>query len=320
MRWLAAGLAGAGLSTAIEGRAAQEILNGVAAIVDDAVITADDVNQLSKAPLDSARRQSRNEEEFMRRRAEIWRESLDYLIERELILHDFKTAGYNLPETFIDDQVNAEVTRVYGDRITLIKTLHEHNQTFESYRKQIRDSIIETEMTIKNVNEYIVISPKKIEEYYQQNLVKFQVGDRAKIRVVVVEKARRGATEAARIAADARARAAKGEDFAVIADQVSDDARRNKGGDRGWVENKESDLREELRKYVFAAKPGEVSPVIETDGADFIVKVEQRETAHLRPLSEARLEIERTLKARENERLRKRWIAKLRVKALIKYF
>ncbi len=304
----------------IPASAQQQILNGVAAVVNDKVITKDDVEQFSLRALQAAARQTRTQEAFEQKQIEIFRDSLEILIERELILREFETAGYNLPETIIEDYVNQQVREEFGDRISLVKTLHQRNQTFESYRKDIRDTFVITTMTRKNVTQTLVISPKRIEKFYQENLSRYQVGDRAKVRVIVVEKARHARGEPLRIATEATRRARASEDFGKLADELSDDARRNKGGDRGWVENKESDLRKELRDFVFQGKAGDVSDPIDAEGAIFVVKIENRELAHQRPLSEVREEVEQTLKSVETERLRKKWIAKLKAKSLVKYF
>lgn len=300
--------------------AQQQVLNGVAAVVNDKVITRDDVEQYSIRALQAAAKQTRTQEAFEQKQIEIFRDSLELLIERQLILHEFETAGYNLPETIIDDYVNQQVREEFGDRISSVKTLHQRNQTFESYRKDIRDTFIITTMSRKNVTQSFIISPKRIEKFYNENLTRYQVGDRAKVRVIVIEKARHARGEPMKIATEVSRRARAGEDFAHLADETSDDARRNKGGDRGWVENNESDLRKELRDFVFQGKAGEISDPIDAEGAIFVVKIENRELAHQRPLSEVQQEVEQTLKIVETERLRKKWIAKLKAKSMIKYF
>jgi peptidyl-prolyl cis-trans isomerase SurA len=187
--------------------AQQQILNGVAAVVNDKVITKDNVEQFSLRALQAAARQTRTQEAFEQKQIEIFRDSLEILIERELILREFETAGYNLPETIIEDYVNQQVREEFGDRISLVKSLHQRNQTFEDYRKDIRDTFVITTMTRKNVTQTLVISPKRIEKFYQDNLSRYQVGDRAKVRVIVVEKARHARGEPLRIATEASRRA-----------------------------------------------------------------------------------------------------------------
>ena len=316
----------AGLVLALTLHAAPALLDGVAAIVNESVITFDDVDQYTKRAVEAASRQllmHGHEAEFEQRRQTIMRDGLDQLVERELILHEFKTAGYNMPESIIDDVVAARVKEEFGDRLTLTKTLHLRNQTFESFRKDERDAFIVAQMTIRNINQNIVISPKKLEKFYAENQEKYRIGERAKVRMILLDKSRHAAGEPRKLADEIRAKAVAGEDFGKLADEFSDDARRFKGGlrgEQGWVENKDSDLRKELRDFAFAAKEGDLSPVIDTEGAVFLVKVEGRELARVRPLTEVRNEVEATLKGFERERLRKQWITKLRNKSFVRYF
>jgi peptidyl-prolyl cis-trans isomerase SurA len=301
-------------------------LNGVAAIVNESVITFDDVNLFTRRAIKGLENQllpRGKTAEFDQRRQTVLRDGLEQLIERDLIIHEFKTAGYNLPESIIDDVVSARVKEEFGDRLTLTKTLHERNQTFESFRKDERDAFVVSQMTIKNINQNLVISPKKIERFFSENQEKYRVGDRAKVRMILIDKSRHAVGEPKKIADEVLAKAKAGADFGKLADESSDDARRFKGGlrgDQGWVENKDSDLRKELRDFAFNANIGDLSPVIETDGAVFLVKVEALEQARVRPLTEVRDDVEATLKGVERERLRKKWINKLRAKAFVRYF
>ena len=314
------------LAGVLPGRAAPQLLNGVAAIVNDAVITFDDVDQYTKRAVEAAYRQyaARGQAtEFEERRQSIMHDGLEQLIDRNLVLNEFKTAGYNLPESIIDDVVAARVKEEFGDRLTLTKTLHARNQTYESFRKDERDAFVVAQMTIKNINQNLVISPKKIERYYTDNQEKYRIGDRAKVRMILIDKSRHAAGEPRRVIDEVRAKAVAGDDFGKLADEFSDDARRFKGGlrgEQGWVENKDSDLRKELRDFAFAAKVGDISPVIDTDGAVFLLKVEGRESARVRPLTEVRDDVEATLKGIERDRLRKQWIGRLRKKSFIRYF
>ena len=328
MNWKRSGLSllAAAVLVLPAGAAGTDLLNGVAAIVNESVITFDDVDLFTRRAMEASARQllpRGRETEFEQRRQAILRDGLEQLIERELILHEFKTAGYNLPDSIIDDVVGARVKEEFGDRLTLTKTLHLRNQTYESFRKDERDAFVVAQMTIKNINQNLVISPKKIEKFYAENQEKYRVGDRAKVRMILLDKSRHAVGEPKKLAEEILAKAKAGADFGKLADESSDDARRFKGGlrgDQGWVENKDSDLRKELRDFAFNAKTGDLSPVIDTDGAVFLVKVEGRETARVRPLSETRDDVEATLKGAERDRLRKQWIAKLRAKAFVRYF
>ena len=90
------------------------------------------------------------------------------------------------------------------------------------------------------------------------------------------------------------------------------------GGDWGWVEK--SVLREDLASVAFALKPGERTGVIERPDGCYIMLVEETKLAHVRPISEVRVEIENVLKSEEMRRLHDKWIARLKAKSFIQYF
>lgn len=296
-------------------------VTGVAAIVNTHVITIQTVDQYAARAVEAARRQfGLRPEQFMQRRQEILRDSLEQLIERYLILDEFTSSGFNLPDSLITDVVDSQIREEFGDRVTLMKTLRRAGETFESFRNDQRDAFIITQMTLKNVNQNIFISPRKIERYYEENTNKFYIGESAKVRMIVIDKSKHARGEPQKIAEEVEEKIKAGGDFAKLADQYSDDARRIKGGDRGWIENKDSDLRPELRQFVFSSQPGSVSGVIDLDGAVFIVKVEERKAAGMRTIGEVRDEAEQMLRNLEKERLRKQWMAKLRKKSFIAYY
>ncbi len=301
-------------------QAALDLLNGIAAQVNDAVITFEDVQGFARRAMETAARRARNQTEFDQDSLRIQKDALDQLIDRRLIVQEFRKSGYNLPEAIIDDLVKDRVKREFGDRVTLTKMLRESGRTYETFRQEEKDALVVYQMVRKNIAQEIVISPKKIERYYAQNGEKFRVGDRSKVRIILIDARRHARGEPKLLAQAVLGRLKAGEDFAKVADEVSDDARANKGGDRGWIEAKDTSLRKELHDLAFQLKPGEVSEVLELDGSAFILKVEERKSAEVRPISEVRLDIEEALKQSERDRLQKAWIERLRKKAYIRYF
>ena len=79
-------------------------------------------------------------------------------------------------------------------------------------------------------------------------------------------------------------------------------------------------LRKELADVAFSLTPGQISDVIDTPEACYLMLVEQKRPAHVRPLSEVRDDIETTLRAQEQSRLEKQWIDGLKKKTFIRYF
>ena len=103
-----------------------------------------------------------------------------------------------------------------------------------------------------------------------------------------------------------------------MATVYSESSQSKEGGNWGWVER--SVLRKELGDIAFTLKPGQRSGVIELPDACYLMLVEDSRVSHVRPISEVRSDIEKTLSAEEHERLRKQWIQKLKAKSFIRYF
>ncbi|MBI2962441.1 MAG: SurA N-terminal domain-containing protein [Deltaproteobacteria bacterium] len=82
----------------------------------------------------------------------------------------------------------------------------------------------------------------------------------------------------------------KGEDFAAVARELSDDkATSEKGGDLGFIARGRAE--ETFENAAFALQPGELSDVVETRYGLHVVKVEERRAAREKPLAEVRDEI-----------------------------
>src|SRR2546421_4092227 len=84
--------------------------NGIRAVVHDSVITADEVDIAITDPATRLAQQFRSQPEmFQTKLNELRGAKLDELLGRRLILHEFKTAGYNLPESIVDELVQEEI-------------------------------------------------------------------------------------------------------------------------------------------------------------------------------------------------------------------
>jgi peptidyl-prolyl cis-trans isomerase SurA len=300
------------------------LVDGINAVVNDTVITYDQVerkiSQIAYVLIKQYGNQPQILEERMR---QLRAEQMEELVERQLILNEFKTAGYKLPETFIDDAVREEIRKnYYGDSARLTKSLQSEGLTREAFRQEQRDKIIVRYLVEQNVSsQKILISPFKIEKYYTENLEQFKVGDQVKLRMIVINQdAGAEPDRAKKLAHEVLKKIKEGASFVEMAVEVSEGAQRAEGGDRGWVDRDRSDLKTELVEAAFALKAGQLSEVIELPEGCYLMLVEETRPTHFRPLDEVRAEIEATLKAQESAKLRKQWIDRLRNKSFVRYF
>ena len=302
---------------------AERLVNGFAAVVNDKVITHEDVEAaVSVVELEAARmRFGRQPQAYQLEVDRLRQAALLGLIERELILCEFTSAGYRLPESIIDQQIRQRIRDNYGDRTRMVRSLQARNSTVDAFKSDLRDQFIVMVMTDKNIYSGVLISPYKIQKFYEENRDRFQLKDRVKLRMISVwNQPDRDASATRKLVDDISRRLAQGESFTNLAGLYSDDPNRRQGGDRGWIERGSKDLRDDLQAAAFDLAPGAPSEVIEMPEGCYILLVEEHQPAHVKTLGEAREEIEAILRERERTRLRQEWIERLRAKSYVRLF
>jgi len=296
-----------------------ELADGVKAIVNDTVITYAQVEEFTAPAEDVLRREyAAQPEVFQQKLAEALDNSLELLVERQLILHEFEAKYTKLPDSVADELVQDRIREQFGDRVTAMKSLQAQGMTYEQFRQDVRDQYIESELRRMNISRELVISPYKVETYYLAHQDDFKVEDEIKLRMIVLNKTSDDDTNTSALAREILSQIKEGASFQQMASVYSQGSQRKQGGDWDWVGR--SVLRKELADVAFALKPGQVSDVIDTPGACYLMLVEQTRPAHVRPLNEIRSEIEKTLRTQEQARVQKQWIDSLKKKTFIRYF
>jgi parvulin-like peptidyl-prolyl isomerase len=258
--------AGSFFTAAWPGRA--ELANGIDAVVDDAVITYHEVNTLNEQAYDALLRQYRNDPTTLQKRlGEARNDSLDLLVKRQLILHEFKTAGYSLPDSVINDLVEERIKQDFGDRATLTKTLDARGMTLDKFRQQVRERFIVEQLRLKNVSSEIIISPHKIESYYQAHRDDFKVEDEIKLRVIVLKASDdTNAPPAEKLAEEILTKLKEGASFSEMATLYSQGSQRAQGGAWPWYE--QSQLTKGLADVAYPLSVGKVSGVFSRSTGD----------------------------------------------------
>ncbi|MCX7872568.1 MAG: peptidyl-prolyl cis-trans isomerase [Verrucomicrobiae bacterium] len=293
-----------------------QYLNGIAAIVNDAVITVQEVKEYIEPALDVLEKTYWDKPlDLQRKRQETLEDGINQLVERQLILSDFKNSGRNLPESIIDEEINREIREQFGDRENFIKTLKARGITFEKYRQRMRERILVSALRSLHVSSELIISPFKIESYYSTNQNKFMVSDQAKLRIIQIKNDPSDPQRAKRLANEIHAKIKSGTPFSEMT--VYHEGTQ-KNGDWGWVEV--SVLKGELASAIKNLKPGQYSDVVETSDSCWILLLEDFKPAHVRPLQEVRDQIEKELLSQERDRLQKKWIDRIKAKSFVRYF
>ncbi|SDT99819.1 peptidyl-prolyl cis-trans isomerase SurA/foldase protein PrsA [Verrucomicrobium sp. GAS474] len=295
-----------------------QMADGIIAIVNDSVIPFSEV-QKQVDDTERSLRETYDGPVLVEKIKEARLNTLRALIERELIIQDAKEQGLFIPDSFIEARIKAMIQNQYeGDRTAFIRTIQSNGMSLSEVKKNFRDNAAIGYMRRHNIPDNIVVSPYRVEQYYQDNVAQFTQEEQAKVSIIFLRKA----TDPARadqvkgLADEILLKLDSGADFAEIARSYSEGPRRADGGDLGWV--RRGDLRAELVKVAFGLQPGQTSRVVPSDDGFYIVRVEDTKRPRVSSMTEVRASIERTLLQEERQRLQQKWIDGLRGKAFIK--
>jgi peptidyl-prolyl cis-trans isomerase D len=142
------------------------------------------------------------------------------------------------------------------------------------------------------------VSDQQVQQYYQSHQKDYQVPEEVKVRHILI-KVDKGADPKVDAAAKQKAedllkKIKAGADFAALAKANSDDpGSKEQGGELGMIQR--GVTVPEFEKAAFGLEPGQVSDVIKTQFGYHIIKVEEKQTAHLKPLDEVKAQIVATL-------------------------
>jgi parvulin-like peptidyl-prolyl isomerase len=295
--------------------------DGIVAVVEDHIITVDQVRREIAPYIPQLQRDATNEQQFNQKLEALQNSIIQQLIDRQLIIKEFnKDNKRHIPDSFIDERMAEDMeNRFDNDRSKFLAYLRDNGETMKDYREKIADDIIYEYMREQKEHEESVVSPVQIEEYYKENKDQFYQQDEVHLRLIQFTRAG-GVTNAELMhkADEVLARFHDGVKFSVIAHEVSQGGRRGEGGDWGW--HPRSDLKPEFADAAFALKKGQcTAPIINSDGC-FVLYVEDRKYAGIQPLDAVRAQIEAKLMNEITNRHMERWLERLRREGYVKYF
>lgn len=296
--------------------------NGIVAVAEDKIITVADVSREITPLLPGLQRETiRNEQEYNAKIEALQDSVIQDLIDRVLIIKEFKKdEKKQIPEAIVD----AEIARMQSDqfdndRSKFLAYLRSRGTTLREFRKEQEDEIIYRYMQGQQRKSQSVVSPVKIELFYNENKDRFYREDEVHLRLIQLTRTE-GETDA-QLAAMGTAILAKlkaGTSFEDLAKEYSKDARKSKGGDWGWL--KRSDFKKEFSDPAFALKKGESSqPVLLPEGC-FLLFAEDRKFAGIQPIDEVRDQIERILVSQMSRSGQERWLERLRRNGYVKHY
>ncbi len=295
--------------------------NGIAAVAEGKIITVDDIRREIAPMVPELQRNARNERDFNQRLEALQDDTIQQLIDRVLIVKDFYSdEKRRIPSSYVDNAVDENVINQFeGDRSKFLAFLRSRGLTLREYRREVEEDIIYNYMRGQKRKSATIVSPVKVQEFYEENKQEFYQEDSVKLRLIQFQR-KDGRTDRDLIALAARvqARMDVGQKFDDIAKEVSEDSRRSRGGDWGWLDR--SGLKPEFSDPLFELAEGETThPIILPEGV-FLLHAEERKYAGIQAIDGVREQIERILISREARRAQEAWLERLRRNSYVKLY
>ena len=299
-------------------------VNGIAAKVNGRVITKNQVSfmlapMFAQLSAQFPRRGPQFESQFKEIKAKIIQE----LIDRQIILDEFKLVGASIKPYIIDEEIKRQMRELYnGDEVKFREELKRSRLTMDGYRTMTREKMIVQAMRAQQFSDAPPPLPNEIQKEYDE--VKLSLRDVTKdvisfrkIFIPAADPQNPGATADSQLAiAEGLAKQlADGKDFTELAKANSKDAFAEQGGLQENVPR--TDLSPEFAAIIFDSPVAKVvGPLMDPQGFTLVktVKINYGPSPTLEKVREM---IEERVRKKKTSAQYERWIEARRKRAMI---
>jgi peptidyl-prolyl cis-trans isomerase SurA len=303
---------------------AQQTSFGIAAVVDGMPIMSSEVAQNIRERENMLRFQYQNDPDRLKKELALVREgALENLIDREILLAEFRKMGGVIKPQYIDEQINTIIRDVFkGNRDALVDELAKVGTSMKKYRDEQEKMFIQQVMRQRHAGDHPPATPREVQEYYDKNVDKWREGDQIKISTITIPKfsgdAKSSPEQQLKLAQELRTKILNGADFATLAKANSSDSHSDNGGSWEWMSK--TDLMPAIANAAMDLKTGGISPVLDLETSYVIVSCDAKKLGTAPSLEQNRPEIERMINAEKSKANIDKWMESVRKKHVIKRF
>jgi peptidyl-prolyl cis-trans isomerase D len=230
-------------------------------------------------------------------------------------LHNFVSAGVTLSDKDVEDEYRkrnekAKLDYLLIDPAKLEPKVTVSDQEQRDYFEKNKTKYNIAEMrkaqyifldTVKQ-RQFVTVSDDELQQYYSQHQTEYNLPARISAQHILFKTQGKTPQEVEAIKEKARGvleRAKKGENFASLAKQYSEDTSAAQGGDLGQFSP--GQMVPEFDRVAFSLEPGAVSDLVESQFGIHVIKVNDKTPARARPLEELRGAITAIVSTRKAE-------------------
>jgi peptidyl-prolyl cis-trans isomerase SurA len=299
-------------------------VNGIAAKVNGRVVTKNQVSFMlapmyAQLAAQFPRRGPQFETFFKEAKAKILQE----LVDRQIIIDEFKQLGASIKPSIIDEEIKRQMRELYnGDEVKFRSELKRSRLTMDGYREMTREKMIVQAMRAQQFSDAPPPLPNEIQKAYDE--VKLTLRDVSK-DVITFQKIFIPASDPQKptatpevqlaLAEDLAKQLAEGKDFTELAKVNSKDAFAEQGGLQENVPR--PDLSPEFAAIIFDAPVGKiVGPLLDPRGFTLVKPIKIVFGPHP-PLDKVRDMIEERVRRKKTSAQYERWIESRRKRAMV---
>lgn len=223
---------------------------------------------------------------------------------RDVVTDAVQVSPEDVHREYIERNEKAKIQYVVFNPPDFTKDVQVAPEKLEAYFATNKDRYKQPEerslryvlIDVDHVRPTVTVSDDEMRTYYTQHLNDYRVPDEVKLSQILFKTTGKTPEEVAKIrqtAQDVLGQIQKGADFAEMAKQHSEDTSAAKGGDLGWIQRGQTV--KEVENAAFSLQPGQVSGLITVPYGIHIIKVFDKQTAHVQTFEAAKAGIENTL-------------------------
>lgn len=252
------------------------------------------------------------------RAKQVLHQILDSLIDRELLLQQAKSKKMTVTPQQVDTQMQ-QLAQRFPTPEAFEQALAAQNFTMDTVKKDVEGQLLRQQLVKKEIVDKVQVSARDVQSFYDKNKDKYVEEEQIRARHILVRVPKEAsAADDAKLkgkADEALKRAKKGEDFAALAKELSDDGSKQNGGDLGFFPR--GRMVGPFEEAAFALQPSQISDVVRTQFGYHVIKVEERKTGRALPFAEAQEQVKEDLTREQTYERYQQYVSGLRSKAKV---
>jgi len=288
-----------------------ETVNRIVAIVNDEVITAEDVHSRVNALLESRQEpvMSTTDPGAMERAM------LQRLIEQRLILQEAKRLNVAVSSADVLQQLEV-IRRRFGSEDEFRASVRASGLSEEQVKEQVRDQLLVQRLIDSAIRATLVVSPQEVSQELAAHPQPDQGGDRVRMSHLLVRVTEQRSPEQARaLVEQIHRQLSEGKRFSELVTRYAREIESQADGSMGWVA--QGELMPALDAVVFSLQPGAHSQPIQSRLGFHLVQVEERRAGSSFSAAEAHAAVYNRIYQRKFQDAFSRWLGELKDRAYI---